>query len=53
MNTTQRTDADSEAHACHIRATSHTGPKTHDHCILRSLIGQKARDHPSSLNIKQ
>ena len=30
-------------------ATSHTRLKSHDRCILRSLIGRKGRDHSSSL----
>ena len=32
------------------RATSHTTHKVHDHCVLRSFIGWKDRDHSSSLH---
>ena len=35
-----------------LRATSHTRLKARDHCILRSLIGRKARDSTSSLHIR-
>ena len=35
------------------RATSHTRLKAHDHCILKSLIGQKCWDCPSSLHTRK
>ena len=35
-----------------LRATSHTILKAHDHCILRSLIGRKGRDYPSSVETR-
>ena len=36
-----------------LRATSHTRMKAKDHCILRSLIGQKGWDHPSLLHTRR
>ena len=33
----------------YLRANSHTRLKAHDHSNLRSLIGRKGEDHPSSL----
>jgi hypothetical protein len=33
--------------------TSYTRLKAHDHCILRSLIGQKSRDHLTSLHTRR
>ena len=36
-----------------VRATSHTTLKAHDHCVLRSLIGRKGRDHPGSLHTRR
>ena len=36
-----------------FRVTSHMRVKFHDHCILRSLIGQKGRDRPSSLHTRR
>jgi hypothetical protein len=37
----------------HFRATLHTRLRAHDHCILRSLIGRKDRDRPSSLHTRR
>lgn len=37
----------------HLRATSHTKLTARDHCILRSLVGQKSQDHPSLLYTKR
>ena len=36
-----------------MRATSHTRQKARDHCILRSLIGRRGWDHPSSLHTRR
>ena len=33
---------------CNLRVTSHMRPKARDHCILRSLVGRKGRERPSS-----
>ena len=35
------------------RATSHAKLKARDHCILRSLIGRKGQDRPSSLHTRR
>ena len=36
-----------------MRATSQTRLKARDHCILRSLIGRKGQDRPSSLQARR
>ena len=36
-----------------LRATSHMRLKAPDHCILRSFIGWKGRDRPSSLHSRR
>ena len=36
-----------------IWATSHMRPKARDHGILRSLVGWKGRDRPSSLHTRR
>ena len=40
-------------HPSAIRVTSHVRPKSHDYCILGTLIGQKGWDHPSSLHSRR
>ena len=35
------------AHLDHLRATSYTRLKAHDHCNLRALIGRKGGERPS------
>ena len=36
-----------------LRTTSHMRLKAHDHCILRSRIGRKGRDHASLLHSRK